>query len=107
MANQTNVQFELTPQLEQQIRSWPTYKAYMAHVASAITDQAKVTAPRGKTGDAQRKLRTAAAGDVAAAISDDFAWHLIEFGSIKNPAYSPFRRAVLSLGLRYEPKPYS
>lgn len=32
--------------------------------------------------------------------SSDWAAHLVEFGSANNPAYSPFRRAASSLGLR-------
>lgn len=32
--------------------------------------------------------------------STDWAAHLVEFGSANNPAYSPFRRAASSLGLR-------
>ena len=34
--------------------------------------------------------------------STDFAAHIVEFGSINNVAYAPFRRAVASLGLRLE-----
>ena len=32
--------------------------------------------------------------------STDWAAHLVEFGSVNNPAYAPFRRAASSLGLR-------
>lgn len=31
--------------------------------------------------------------------STDFAAHIVEYGSINNPAYSPFRRAAAALGL--------
>jgi len=35
------------------------------------------------------------------------AWHIVEFGSVNNEAYSPLRRAVTASGLRLDvaPKP--
>lgn len=38
--------------------------------------------------------------------NDPYA-HLIEWGSVKNSAYAPIRRAVRSSGLRYKPNPDS
>lgn len=32
--------------------------------------------------------------------STDFAAHIVEFGSINNPPYAPFRKAARSLGLK-------
>ncbi len=31
----------------------------------------------------------------------DIAWHIIEYGSVKNPPYAPVRRAVRAAGLRF------
>lgn len=36
----------------------------------------------------------------ATAYTTDLAGHLVEWGSIKNPAYAPLRRAAERLGLR-------
>lgn len=43
--------------------------------------------------------RPTAQGAEVTVYSDDFAAHIVEFGSINNPPYSPFRRAAASLGL--------
>lgn len=41
-------------------------------------------------------------GAVASVTSSDTAAHLIEFGSVNNAPFAPFRNAVRSLGLRLE-----
>lgn len=37
--------------------------------------------------------------------TDSPIWHLLEYGSAKNPAYRPFARGVQAAGLDYEPLP--
>jgi hypothetical protein len=36
--------------------------------------------------------------------TDDFAGHIIEWGSVKTPAQAPLRRGVLAAGLRLDEK---
>lgn len=31
----------------------------------------------------------------------DWAWHLVEWGSVNNPPYAPVRRGVIMSGLRF------
>lgn len=42
-------------------------------------------------------------GPVAYFGSTSSTWHLVEYGSIHNPPYAPFRRAAESLGIKYQP----
>lgn len=44
-------------------------------------------------------LREEAGGPRLTVYSTDFAAHIVEYGSINNPAYAPFRRACAALGL--------
>lgn len=58
-----------------------------------------------ETGDFEDSIRVhpptiTATGVEQTVDSDDFAAHLIEFGSVNNPPYAPFRKAASSLGLR-------
>lgn len=58
-------------------------------------------APIGDTEDFVHSIFVAPKDDGYVVYSNDFAAHLIEFGSVRNPAYAPFRRAVMAAGLRY------
>lgn len=45
-------------------------------------------------------IRQGTKGPKLTVYSTDFAAHIVEFGSINNPAYAPFRRACAALGLK-------
>jgi len=38
----------------------------------------------------------------AAVTLGDFAWHMIESGSVNNPPYQPIRKGCRAAGLRYD-----
>lgn len=35
--------------------------------------------------------------------SKSHIWHILEFGSVKNPPYAPLRQAIENAGMRYDP----
>lgn len=74
--------------------------AAASNVVSAVEDRA----PR-RTGTFAGSITKTHAGLVPRGVgitvySTDWAAHLVEFGSMNNPAYAPFRRAASALGLR-------
>jgi hypothetical protein len=84
-----------------QLAAAPAVQAAMAAAAREISRQAAQLAPVGDTGRYKRSLK--AKGPVA--YSDDPFAHLVEFGSVNNPAYAPLRRAVRASGLRLDQAP--
>lgn len=74
----------------------PALQAAMAAAAREIAAQARRVAPVGDTGHYKRSLKTK--GPIA--YTDDPFGHLVEFGSVNNPAYAPLRRATRAAGLR-------
>ncbi len=68
--------------------------------AQAAADAAKAAAP----GDQGRQIKAVTRGTTTAVVNDSSFWHLIEFGSVNNPPYSPLRRGVDSV-LDYKPVP--
>jgi hypothetical protein len=75
-----------------------TVEAYALRGARGTRDAAPV-----KTGYYKDSIEHAVGRDARSVIgrvfSTDFAAHLIEFGSINNPAYAPLRNGVESTGL--------
>lgn len=74
--------------------------------AVELAEGAAELAPDGGPGKGVRETYRATQADVepdrivATAYTTDPFGHLVEFGSINNPAYAPLRRAALRLGLR-------
>jgi len=60
-----------------------------------------IAAPPHETGYFDRRVRARRSRVV---LLDPF-WHLIEYGSVNNPAYAPVRRSVRAVGLRFEDAP--
>jgi hypothetical protein len=73
-------------------------------VGKAVISQASALSPSWQFSQSLEVLRTDVHGDEIV-VSVGSRWglaHLIEWGSRKNPAYAPLRRAVSSLGLRFD-----
>lgn len=84
----------------------PTMQTLLRGRTEAVTTQAEANAPV-KTGYFRRHFEMRPyRGGFRVWDTDPFA-HLVEWGSINNPAYAPIRRAVRSSGLRYRPNPES
>lgn len=74
--------------------------------ARAVANKARELAPDGGPYKGVReRIRPTVVAAKARVEVRDFAWHLIEYGSVKNPPYAPLRRAVTDLGLRLEEAP--
>ena len=90
----SSVRFRATPGFERRFRVNPRD---MAKVARVVAESVRQATPDG-TGAAKRSIR--AAGDRV--VSTDPFFHLIEWGSVNNPAYAPFRRGIRAAGLRLD-----
>jgi hypothetical protein len=75
------------------------YQDFQDSAAESVASQAKAAAP-GIEGDFIE-----ADGDKVTYANPRRVWHLVEFGSVNNPAYSPLRRGVVAAGLRFDPAP--
>lgn len=86
---------------ERDLATDPQVLAGMLPFAKQGANVARSEAPRG-TGAYQRSLGAVRTEQGAAITTTDPFWHLIEFGSINNPAYSPLTLAARQIG-RFEP----
>lgn len=77
-------------------------KTGLERAANSVASEARRIAPVA-TGDYRDSLRAVSDDDSIRAESDDFAAHLIEWGSATNPVYAPLRTAAAGVG-RFEPK---
>lgn len=76
----------------------------LERAGDVLADEVEARAPE-RTGEFAGSIERTNAerrpgGAVVTVHSTDFAAHLVEFGSINNPAYAPFRRGAAALGLR-------
>lgn len=78
--------------------------AFLNGVADRVVNGVESNAPKHTGAFAGSITKTAPKPDPKGlrvrVYSTDWAAHLVEYGSANNPAYSPFRRAASSLGLR-------
>lgn len=82
----------------------PRVVAHVAGQALVVAAAVSAAAPE-RTGHFARSIEVSPAHPTAQGVevtvfSTDIAAHIIEFGSVNNPPYSPFRRAAARLGLR-------
>ena len=85
--------------LAAEIRAQDSYRAAMYDAAKEVATSVRRNTPRG-SGAASRSIVITRDGNTYRVGSTDPFFHLIEFGSINNPAYAPLRRGVLTAGLR-------
>lgn len=83
----------------------PGMRVAIAAKTAQIARSTEANTPH-RTGAARRSIGSSAslAGGtpVGRVFSTHPFWHLIEFGSINNPAYRPMTRAARASGLRFE-----
>lgn len=82
-----------------QLERDPAYRQLRRHAARAAAGAARAIAPVGRTGDYQDSIDDREYGDEVVVESTDPFAHLVEFGSVNNPAYAPLRRGVRAAGL--------
>lgn len=92
-----------------------TMQKALGLAAENLMNQAKNNAPIGKpkgrahgpSGYYMRRFQVRKYRNGYRVVNVDPFAHLVEWGSVNNPAYAPIRRAVRTSGLRYVPNPES
>lgn len=90
------------PLFERELRASADFHRSLDRETRRVAAAAEqVAAQTEQTGDFRRSLST----DGHTVVSSDPFAHLIEFGSINNPPYAPFRRGIGAAGLRFDDTP--
>lgn len=87
--------------LRTHLRTTAEPQAALDRGVAMLKDRAEQYAP-DKTGYFRRRFRTRKFPLSRRLYNTDWFGHLVEFGSINNPAYSPMRRAARSLGFKFK-----
>ncbi|HYJ21630.1 MAG TPA: hypothetical protein VEW07_06380 [Solirubrobacterales bacterium] len=98
------VRYVPNPLFEEEVREQPQHEKGMRTITKGVAKAVRTAArPFRNTGYYERRVRVKAQSVVAS----DFAWHWVEFGSVHNPPYAPFRRGLRAAGIRLvmDPKP--
>lgn len=101
---QNGVRFVADPLAERKLASWPGLIPELEWKVKSAEVAAKAIAPV-ETGRYKESIESAVGFDERAKIigrlySKDWKAHWVEFGTIKEPAHAPLRRAMNSIGLR-------
>jgi hypothetical protein len=92
------MRYRANPDWELSLRAQPEFKLAMGKATVEVAAAVRLAAePSRHTGYFVRKI--AVVGN-RVEFRDPF-WHLVEYGSIHNPAYAPARRGVRMAGLRF------
>lgn len=99
--------FSVNPLLEKELLKDPEYDDMLKKTTEDVKRVAESIAPSGRTGNYGKSFVVYKDGDHWVLGNTDFAAHIVEWGSVYNPAYAPLRRAVQTVGLRLSeaPKP--
>lgn len=92
--------FRPDPRFKAGLQAQAEYKAMLRSRTEDVQVRAEQMAPRGATGDYAAGFRVTLPGTFARLSNVDPFAHLVEWGSINNPAYAVLRRAVLAAGLQ-------
>lgn len=93
--------FVPNPLATEQMERDPHFRFGMALVAQDVAGHVMSLGPR-KTGAFRNSIDSESDGEQTVVRSTDIAAGFIEYGTVNNPAYAPFRRAIAAVGLRYE-----
>lgn len=101
---QNGIRFVPDPLAERKLESWPGLIPELDWRVKAAEVAAEAIAPVD-TGKYKESIESAVGFDERAKIigrlySKDWKAHWIEFGTIKEPAHAPLRRAMNSIGLK-------
>jgi hypothetical protein len=100
MARGATVRFRPNPGFEAEIAR-ETVDVPRAAARDAA-DNARASAPRGPSGRYAESIKVQDEPDGATLYTDDFAGHLVEWGSINNRAYRTLSNAALQTGADVE-----
>lgn len=86
----------------EEVQLQPQHQKGMRQITKLVAEVIRRVAPH-KTGYYERRVK--ARGMLIRA--EDVFWHLVEYGSVNNPAYAPLRRGIRAAGLKLKalPKP--
>lgn len=103
MTVQARVTFRPDPRWRDKLEGSDVAAGVLEGVARTLIKPAvEAATPRGASGQAHRSVRVDRDGDTVRILSTDPFWHLIEWGSVNNPAYAPLRRGARAAGLRLD-----
>ena len=112
MTVQARVTFRPDPRWRDKLEGSDVAAGVLEGVARTLIKPAvEAATPRGASGQAHRSIRVDRQGDqvrvdrdgdTVRILSTDPFWHLIEWGSVNNPAYAPLRRGARAAGLRLD-----
>lgn len=106
MTVQARVTFRPDPRWRDKLEGSDVAAGVLEGVARTLIKPAvEAATPRGASGQAHRSIRVDRQGDQVRVGSVDPFWHLIEWGSVNNPAYAPLRRGARAAGLRLDLSP--
>jgi hypothetical protein len=94
--------FVHNPAFAAELAASPTMQTALSAAAVVIAGEIRRAAPIGQGPDAGHYKRSIRSKGPVVYSTDPFA-HLVEWGSVNNPAYAPLRRGVLAAGLRLDP----
>lgn len=83
-----------------ELKAQRSYVEGMAVVGRRVVHEAQRVAPVGETHDYVDSFAVVIVGSQVFVTNFDFAAHLVEWGSVNNPAYAPIRRGVRNAGLK-------
>ena len=94
--------FRRNPAFRQQMETDPEFMLGMAKIAGAVARDVRTQATGFRNSG---RFASSIESEGATVFTTDVGAIPIEFGSVNNPAYAPFRSAILASGLRYEDHP--
>lgn len=106
MTAQARVTFRPDPRWRDKLEGSDVAAGVLEGVARTLVKPAvEAATPRGRSGQAHQSIRVERHGDEVRVGSVDPFWHLIEWGSVNNPAYAPLRTGARAVGLRLDLSP--
>lgn len=92
--------FRPNPRFIAEMSKQPAVRRAIEQAAREVKSQAVAASPRG-TGHYAGRFKVTTGADGVFLGNDDFAAHMVEFGTVNNPPYAPLRRGVRAARLRF------
>ena len=99
------MRFKRNPRFEVEMNRQASVKFAIRKRAEAAKRFAIGSAPRGETDGYVHSIHVVEQNGKTYLRTNDFAGHMVEFGSINNPPYAPLRKGVRAAGLRLDETP--
>lgn len=93
--------FTRNPAFAKELAASGDYRDGMQQITKTFADRVRDEAPT-VTGHFRSSISTFNTPTEQGVRSTDIAAHIVEYGSVKNPPYAPFRRGARAAGLRLD-----